>query len=88
MTHSPAKCVEEAGEPVECDLCGAEDTYVDGTDDVYCTECGHSRTASVGRESAATSGGAWEAFFEERSNYDGFYGRGRVKFVGGFAGAY
>lgn len=71
-----------------CGVCGAEGSFVLYDRDKVCIECGH---APDGGESldAHNSGDRWVEWWQHRAaNYDGFYGDGRIKMVGGFGSAY
>lgn len=74
-------------EDAECDQddCGGSYVLYDG--DRVCRRCGHlsgtgDSTAQSYREQYLPD--AWQAFERQRSEYAGFTGDERVKFVGGF----
>lgn len=73
----------------ECGACGAEDPFVTvggSHGEKMCSECHVLPNQS--RERVSQHSTPWETFRERRSQYSGFHGPERVKFVGGFARAY
>lgn len=61
-----------------------EGTFLDLGTELVCDTCSY---APDGRPSIEMPD-PWERFWEERKNYSGFTGPGRVRMVGGFIGAY
>lgn len=83
-TTTPALGHKPMHEPFECD-CGGEFVMHDG--DKLCADCGLvSGSESVDVEVE----GPWGNWWEERrsSDYSGWTGKDRIKFVGGFVSAY
>jgi hypothetical protein len=68
----------------ECPDCGGE--MVVENHQKHCTDCWYVSGSQNERVGQTTD--AWERFWNERQAYNGFHGSGRVKFVGGFEGAY
>jgi len=72
----------DEGRDTECNVCGAENSYVMYDGDKVCTECQH---VPDSRNRHSGSGDVWQQWFEHRrENYSGFTGPERVKMVGGF----
>jgi hypothetical protein len=71
----------------ECGLCGREGTFVLYDGDRLCKHCGYAPTSNNTMDTTEDS--EWEGWLTHRnSEYSGFFGPDRVKFVGGFASAY
>lgn len=70
----------------ECSQC-EDGVYYKYDDDLLCGTCHYTpdRTSSY---SGVNGDGEWERWWDEREQYDGFYGPDRVRFVGGFPGSY
>lgn len=77
---------EEDEEPEECDVCGAEASFVKYDNDKTCKKCGYRPTESTITSKKKSE---WEQWWEHRSDmYSGLRGEDRVKMVGGFASAW
>jgi DNA-directed RNA polymerase subunit RPC12/RpoP len=81
---------DEDDEAVECPHCTHERPYVRYDGDTVCQHCGYVRGSdSVSRSASSTPQPQWSTWWNHRSSeYDGWYGRERVRMVGGFAAAY
>jgi len=66
----------------ECHVCGDEGTFTIEDDDRYCTNCYYVPTQQTERPTRKSK---WRRFWDYRdSAYDGTYGHGRKRCVGGF----
>jgi hypothetical protein len=81
--------IAERDGDAECDQDGCGGSYVLYDGDRVCRRCGHlsgtdSSAAQSYRERHLPE--AWQSFERQRSEYNGFTGDERIKFVGGFVG--
>lgn len=72
----------------ECPICTSEGTYVLYEGDKMCAACGHVPGVSNTLTSASEDD-EWAEWREHRhEEYSGWYGRDRIKMVGGFVRPY
>lgn len=72
---------------VACDTEWCEGTFVRYEGEHICRDCGHVRFSDHD-DTPRSMRDPWEWFEEQRNEYSGFYGRDRVRMVGGFLRAY
>lgn len=65
----------------ECPLC--DGTFYRDSGELVCGDCCYAPI-----DEPEETRDEWEKFWDERDEYDGWYGEDRVKMVGGFIGAY
>jgi hypothetical protein len=78
--------IPEGEEERECPICDSEGSIVLHEGDKVCRECQFTTSSESQRRDRDTSWADWHDHRDDE--YDGFYGDGRIKFVGGFASAY
>jgi hypothetical protein len=76
----------EDEEPEKCEICGTEEPYVKYDNNKTCKCCGHLPNHSTSDDDNSNP---WQSWWEHRADmYSGFYGKDRVKMVGGFSSAW
>lgn len=78
-------------EDAACTRDGCDGTFVDMDHEHVCNRCGYVRGTGGQEERSYRERhlpDEWVSFEKERSQYNGFYGPDRIKFVGGFARPY
>jgi transcription initiation factor TFIIIB Brf1 subunit/transcription initiation factor TFIIB len=79
---------EDDDEPMQCPICGSENSYIKWKFEKMCEDCGHVRGGQQSRGQRNRTS-EWERWWEHRRSsdeYSGFRGENRIKMVGGFVG--
>lgn len=70
----------------ECSQC-EDGMYYKYDDDLICGMCHYAPETRAQKSSLGTLG-EWEQFWSHREEYSGWHNEDRIRFVGGFHGAY
>lgn len=81
---------EDDEEPMECPICGTENSYIKWDYDKLCEDCGHVRGGqqSRGQRDDQTEFERWWDHRRNMDEYSGWHGELRIRMIGGFEAAY